>query len=345
MTPANTRLKVTNPVGRESLVLDRSMAEKKASRMNANSLSRKLAVTFVVSGGALAIMFGLMPSSTATAQDDPAATADAQPVLVADAGNEPTNSPAPIPTTATTPAPVTTDLKLSAGVQQIVKLAQGGVGDDVELAYIGTVTAKFSLGSDQIIFLNDIGVSSVVIKAMIQRDATLDDMWRSAATANLPPTNAPTAPYPPDPGTYPPAADNTGAYPPDMTDYSTPMPGDYAATDDADYFYNSLAPYGSWIYVGGTGLCWQPTVCAGNADWRPYWDRGRWVYTDCGWYWQSDYSWGWGPFHYGRWFQDPKRGWCWQPDHTWGPAWVSWRQSADYCGWAPLPPGVKYVPG
>jgi hypothetical protein len=82
----------------------------------------------------------------------------------------------------------------------------------------------------------------------------------------------------------------------------------------------------------------------GNHVWRPYGDRGRWVYTDCGWYWQSDYSWGWAAFHYGRWFNDARLGWCWAPDRVWGPAWVSWRSSADYCGWAPLPPSAKYVP-
>ncbi len=318
----------------------------KVSRMNANSLSRKLALMLVLSGGFLAALFGRTPFSTATAQDDPASSADEQPALLADASAE-EPQPDTAPVAAAPPAPVLTDLKLSPGIQQIVKLAQAGVGDDVMLAYIGTVTTKFNLGSDQIIFLNDIGVSGAVIKAMIQRDVALDEMWRSTAAAAMLPTNPTAVPYPGNPGTYPPTPmDDSGAvYPPDMTDYSTVAPGDYTPTDDADYFYGSLAPYGNWTFVADAGLCWQPTVCVGNHDWRPYWDRGRWIYSDCGWYWQSDYSWGWGPFHYGRWFQDAKRGWCWQPDRNWGPAWVSWRQTADYCGWAPLPPGAKYVPG
>jgi hypothetical protein len=32
--------------------------------------------------------------------------------------------------------------------------------------------------------------------------------------------------------------------------------------------------------------------------------------------------------------------WIWIPGNVWGPAWVSWRQTAGYYGWAPLGPGV-----
>ena len=74
-----------------------------------------------------------------------------------------------------------------------------------------------------------------------------------------------------------------------------------------------------------------------DPNWQPYCDRGRWVYTDCGWYWNSDYAWG-ATFHYGRWFQAANVGWCWYPDTVWAPSWVTWRYSDSYCGWAPLPP-------
>ena len=43
-------------------------------------------------------------------------------------------------------------------------------------------------------------------------------------------------------------------------------------------------------------------------------------------------------YHYGRWTKVEDEGWCWIPDYEWGPAWVSWRESDDYVGWAPLPP-------
>ena len=32
----------------------------------------------------------------------------------------------------------------------------------------------------------------------------------------------------------------------------------------------------------------------------------------------------------------------WVPGSTWGPAWVSWRYTDSYCGWAPLPPAARY---
>jgi hypothetical protein len=96
--------------------------------------------------------------------------------------------------------------------------------------------------------------------------------------------------------------------------------------------------------VDGYGRCWRPTIVVYNSGWQPYCDRGHWVYSDCGWYWVSDYSWG-VTFHYGRWFRNPRLGWCWWPDTTWAPSWVTWRYSNDYCGWAPLPPFAVYRPG
>jgi hypothetical protein len=57
--------------------------------------------------------------------------------------------------------------------------------------------------------------------------------------------------------------------------------------------------------------------------------------------WVSDYSWGWAPFHYGRWMHDPYYGWVWVPGYEWSPAWVAWRHGGDYYGWAPLRPGFN----
>jgi hypothetical protein len=35
-------------------------------------------------------------------------------------------------------------------------------------------------------------------------------------------------------------------------------------------------------------------------------------------------------------------GWVWVPGSQWAPAWVSWRKSSDYVGWAPLPPEARF---
>ena len=89
-----------------------------------------------------------------------------------------------------------------------------------------------------------------------------------------------------------------------------------------NYFYDTLAPYGGWVNFQGYGWCWRPTIVVYNTGWQPYCDNGHWVYTDCGWYWVSGYSWGWATFHYGRWFHNQRYGWCWRPDTTWSPSWV-----------------------
>jgi len=102
-------------------------------------------------------------------------------------------------------------------------------------------------------------------------------------------------------------------------------------------FMNSLSPYGRWITYPSYGKVW---IC-NEPGFTPYYTRGHWVYTDFGWTWASDYNWGWAPFHYGRWAFDASLGWMWVPGYEWGPAWVGWRSSNDYYGWAPLAPGIN----
>lgn len=100
-------------------------------------------------------------------------------------------------------------------------------------------------------------------------------------------------------------------------------------------FNAPLSPYGSWVTIGQWGRCWHPTHVA--VGWRPY-SVGSWVWTDAGWFWQSDEPWGWATFHYGSWYMDPTMGWVWIPGTDWAPAWVSWRYNNDYMGWAPIGP-------
>ncbi|MEI6560534.1 MAG: DUF6600 domain-containing protein [Verrucomicrobiota bacterium] len=107
------------------------------------------------------------------------------------------------------------------------------------------------------------------------------------------------------------------------------------------YFYDSLQPYGEWVDVDTYGYCWQPRGM--ERDWRPYTD-GYWSYTDAGWTWVSYEDFGSITYHYGRWVNLEDYGWVWKPDYEWGPAWVSWRQSDDYIGWAPLPPDAVFEP-
>jgi probable HAF family extracellular repeat protein len=106
--------------------------------------------------------------------------------------------------------------------------------------------------------------------------------------------------------------------------------------DDYSVFYSQLSAEGDWVEAGDYGYVFCPRVAHGS-DWAPYRD-GHWVWTDRGWFWYSNEPFGWATYHYGRWVRIEGQGWCWVPGNQWAPAWVSWRQSNEYVGWAPLPP-------
>ena len=110
-----------------------------------------------------------------------------------------------------------------------------------------------------------------------------------------------------------------------------------------EIFYDRLGEDGDWIESEQYGFVWQPTVSR-NGSWRPY-SEGRWAYTDAGWTWVSTERFGWATYHYGRWTRLRDIGWVWVPGEQWAPAWVSWRTSDRYVGWAPLPPEAHFERG
>ena len=197
---------------------------------------------------------------------------------------------------------------------EIAMMAQAGVDQGVLLAYVTNSQKVFGLTSDEIVYLNDLGVPGGVITAVIEHDKAMKEFWANSAQPQTPPPT-----FEPEPT----QVEQTASAP----SYVNPPEAQPEPTTvvNENYFYDTLSPYGTWISIEGYGRCWQPTVVVGNAGWRPYCDRGRWIYTDCGWYWMSDYSWGSAAFHYGRWFNHPRWGWCWWPDNVWGPSWVTWR--------------------
>lgn len=105
--------------------------------------------------------------------------------------------------------------------------------------------------------------------------------------------------------------------------------------NSVDDFYQPLASDGAWITLDNYGRCWHPTQV--SQDWRPY-CNGEWVWTDSGWYWQSDEPWAWACYHYGSWVDNSTYGWCWVPGVDWAPAWVVWRTGGGHIGWAPCGP-------
>jgi len=202
---------------------------------------------------------------------------------------------------------------LPSGIQDVVKLKQAGLSDDVIVAQVKSSGATYNLTADQLIYLKNQGISETVIKALISGGSTA----ASTAPATPPPAvvSAPTTPPPPS-----------------------------ASTANFDSFQAQLSPYGNWIQVPGYGTCWQPAIAVSDPLWRPYLDSGHWTYTDDGWSWQSDYPWGNIAFHYGRWSRF-NGAWVWVPGYDWAPAWVCWREADGYCGWAPLPPAAVYKAG
>jgi len=240
----------------------------------------------------------------------------------------------PIPQEKTVPPSIHPTRPLA----EIIKLANSGVEESVMMAFVTNSTSTFNLSAEEIIYLKDIGVPDRVVTAMILRDQTLRvDSATALAAAAPPPAEEP--PVAPNASEVAPQPDAMAAqYPPE------PAPAPTEVADDSAY-YSALSPYGTWVNVGGYGPCWQPTAVVVNPGWAPYYNCGRWIWTDCGWYWSSYYSWGWAPFHYGRWFCHSRLGWCWAPDRVWGPSWVCWRYTDSHCGWAPLAPGTSYAFG
>jgi hypothetical protein len=276
-----------------------------------------------------------------------------------------------VATTRLSPPP-----ELPEPVQEVVRLHQRVIGEGVVVDYIRTIKEPFTLSADQVIYLNDLGISVPVIQALLKRSN--EPGTPAAATQTVIVTTQPAASAQPQNASEAspaPSANNVILNPylsstnagPTVAQQGVPVgggqPGIVGAAPGApatavavtapaapvvvnqQIFHESLAPYGSWVDVPNYGWCWQPTVAVVNAGWRPYVDGGNWLWTDYGWYWNSTYSWGWAPFHYGRWHRNARLGWVWAPGLDWGPAWVAWRSSPAFCGWAPLPPECRWNAG
>jgi hypothetical protein len=252
---------------------------------------------------------------------------------------------------------LTSNLRASEGVDDVMKLASAGISQDVMLAFVQNSGAMYDPSADEIQQMRSAGVSATVIVAMIDHDKTA----RKSDTPDSSETAANDTQAIPEPAIDRIPEDRTDASNNNVepaTDVSYAAP-DYADDSNAStivyappeedtnisFFYEALSPHGKWHRSESAGWVWQPSVVSVRSDWRPYANDGHWLWSDQGWYWQSTYSWGWAPFHYGRWHNDTQFGWVWAPDTEWAPAWVSWRHGDDYYGWAPLPPESRFEAG
>ncbi|PKO88613.1 MAG: hypothetical protein CVU16_13590 [Betaproteobacteria bacterium HGW-Betaproteobacteria-10] len=121
--------------------------------------------------------------------------------------------------------------------------------------------------------------------------------------------------------------------------------------------YQDLDAHGDWRAEPEYGSVWYPRTVAD--DWAPY-RFGRWAWVaPWGWTWIDQATWGFAPFHYGRWVLIQNR-WAWSPGRNisrpiYAPALVGWIGnpgwsvnfsfgSAPAVGWFPLAPREVYVP-
>ncbi|MCL5099052.1 MAG: hypothetical protein M1608_16260 [Candidatus Omnitrophica bacterium] len=305
---------------------------------------------FVIGLTTVAVVLGMAnPAfSTDVAGSSVAVPGTNTPLVVAN-GTATTNAPA-LKVVGPVPA------KVSPGLSDIVELAQSGVDQSVILSYINNSLKTYHPTSSDIIYLRDIGLSSEVISALINHTGESPQETSSASVqvssqpAVTTTTGAPVLPAPAAPPAVSSSAEaispSSTSPPPVSSSTSTPVPNAPPAQPaTVEPFYSDLAPYGAWMDIPGYGWCWQPTSVTVDPFWKPYCNDGYWLDSDYGMYWNSSYSWGWAPFHYGRWFFYAPYGWLWYPGTVWGPSWVCWRYTPDYCGWAPLPPGANFESG
>ena len=120
--------------------------------------------------------------------------------------------------------------------------------------------------------------------------------------------------------------------------------------------YEDLDNNGHWHYVADYGPVWTPSGVA--VDWAPY-RAGHWAWIEpWGWTWVEDESWGFAPFHYGRWAY-VQSSWCWVPGPVvmrpvYAPALVAFVGGGGFSlslgfggggvAWFPLGPREVYVP-
>ena len=101
------------------------------------------------------------------------------------------------------------DLQVSPALEEVLKLAQAGVSQEVMLAYITHSTTFFNVTSDAIVYLNDLGVSNDVITALIQHDSTPEMQARKQIANSVQPLPKDLALTSPATNVYPPSVTQT----------------------------------------------------------------------------------------------------------------------------------------
>jgi len=80
-----------------------------------------------------------------------------------------------------TDKPVPPGVQLNPAIEEVIRLADARVHESVMLTYVTNSAVAFELGADEIIYLNDLGVPSEVVTAMLTRDGALRE-YRAEST-------------------------------------------------------------------------------------------------------------------------------------------------------------------
>ena len=130
------------------------------------------------------------------------------------------------------------------------------------------------------------------------------------------------------------------------TAYDSSVAGEAQYVSPETIGAEDLSANGDWETDAEYGPIWYPTGVA--VGWVPY-SCGRWAWVaPWGWTWVECESWGFAPFHYGRWERrGPRWGWIPGPPGVrpyYSPALVAFVGGAGVTAWFPLGPREPYVP-
>jgi hypothetical protein len=172
---------------------------------------------------------------------------------VAGAQDTPKSTPLPAATTKPSPAPVPTQnlqtAKLSPAVADVVRLVESGVNEEVVKSYVKNSATSYPLSADDILVLNQRGVPSEVIVAMLTRSGELRAQRVSAMAAAMP------LPAPAQPG--PVYAQSAPAYPAAQSAVYATEPA-YPTTYNYYYPYPNYG-YSYWNYPTYSSWWWTPS--------------------------------------------------------------------------------------
>jgi hypothetical protein len=170
---------------------------------------------------------------------------------------------------------------LPSSADEVIRLAQSGVGEEVVLAFIGQSHSYYNLSSTDITALKNAGVSSQVLTAMLNHDSALrvqeqsSSLVTATAVAPQPTVTQPGAVSATAISNQMPTPANTQSEPPPPQVEIIPVsPGlDYVWAPGC-WSWNG----GAWVWIGGR---WHYPVRPGHVWVGGYWGghgRGRvWV--------------------------------------------------------------------